>query len=271
MASPVGTTGQQSSSSLLAGCDWNPKTARRVELPDRIREVSGVAGVEDGTMLAHDDEYGVVYRVETSRGRILGVFPIAGAPVGDFEGIAVWGSTVAVITSDGKLYVMNNPRAGVANPARITETGVGRFCEIEGLAFEFGGETLLLACKIPRVGRLRGLVTIFRWSLKHRAFADPAEITIPLRALTGSIKARNFRPSSLDRDPVSGHLLVLSSMDQAIAELGTDGKVIQVRKLPRGIHRQPEGVTVLIDGTLVISDEGTGRIPPKLTLYRCER
>lgn len=242
-----------------------------MELPSRITEVSGIAGFEDGTMLAHDDEHGVVYRVDLSRGRILDALPIAGAPVGDFEGIAVWGSRVVVTTSDGKLHVMNSPRAGLANPARVIETGVGRFCEVEGLAFEFGGETLLLACKVPRARRLRGSVTIFRWSLSRRAFADPAEITIPLRDLTGPIKTRNFRPSSLDRDPVSGHLIMLSSMDQAIAELGVDGKVIQVRKLPRGIHRQPEGVTVLIDGTLAISDEGIGRIPPKLTLYRCER
>ena len=240
-------------------------------LPERIREVSGIAGLEDGTVLAHDDEHGVVYRLETSRGEILGVFPIGGAPVGDFEGIAVWGPRVVVTTSDGKLHIMNNLRSGVTNPARVIETGIGRLCEVEGLAFELGGETLLLACKVPRARRLRGSVTIFRWSLKDGAMADPAEISIPLKALTAPIKARNFRPSSLDRDPVSGHWLLISSLDQAIAELSADGQVIQLRKLPPRFHRQPEGVTALIDGTLIISDEGTSQIPPRLTLYSCER
>ena len=100
---------------------------------------------------------------------------------------------------------------------------------------------------------------------------DPAAFlemwnTAPFMAwrVNGALKLEWANPAYLSA-------LEAKSLDQAIAELSADGQVIQLRKLPPRFHRQPEGVTALIDGTLIISDEGTSQIPPRLTLYSCER
>jgi len=145
-------------------------------------------------------------------------------------------------------------------------TGVGRRCEVEGLAFEPSDRTLLLLCKTPREDALKDVVAIFRWSLDSREIAQDGLLTMPLSEFTEPLGRRSFAPSGLERHPRSGNYFIVAAAQSAIAEVTPQGRVIGVRPLLEGAHRQVEGITILSDLTLLLADEGrNGRA--RLTLY----
>jgi len=74
-------------------------------LPDRLREISGLALTSDERLLAVADEFAVVYEIDYESDRLVKAFAL-GEPAarGDFEGIAVLDETVWLMTSDGVLY-----------------------------------------------------------------------------------------------------------------------------------------------------------------------
>ena len=107
---------------------------------------------------------------------------------------------------------------------------------------------------------------IFRWSVDHRALAEPSRISIPRSELTRYVKGKAFRPTGIERHPVTGTYFLLSADESAIAEVTPAGVVLGVQELPEDEHRQPEGITLTSDLTLIIADEGSGR--GRITSYR---
>ncbi len=235
-------------------------------LPRRLREISGLAISPAGRLFAHDDERAVVYEIDFKEGKLLKAWALGdGAARGDFEGIAVARGRVWLVTSDGTLF--EGPEG--ADDERVLfntyGTGVGRNCEVEGLAYEPNDETLLLVCKTPRVDELRHAVGIYRWSLDERRLVGPM-IRIPLADLTEPVDGDDFSPSGIERDPQTGNYVIVAARQELIAEVTPSGTVVAVKELSRRDHRQPEGIAFSSDLTLFIADEGAGR-RARLTLY----
>lgn len=143
--------------------------AAHFELPRRLQEISGLAFADDGRLFAHGDERGIVYAIDTDTGDVDHGFALGSpsAPVpGDFEGIARVGERWFLVSSRGLLYEFRHVAEGEASPIRVTDTGVGGSCEIEGLTYEPASNSLLLACKTiaPRADEFR----------VHRLPIDPA-------------------------------------------------------------------------------------------------
>lgn len=249
------------------GFDLSRSTSSR-DLPRALREVSGLTVTPAGKLLAHDDEQAVLREVDPTSGKVVRSFSFVqgGRPIpGDFEGIVAAGGLVYLTTSDGLLLEGAEGADGAAVEPRITRTGLGDVCEIEGLAHDPTDGSLLFACKKANRRELRPFVTLLRWSLSRRALSG-APVRIPIERVASPIGEDDFRPSDLWRDAASGHLLILSSHQGAVAEVTPDGAVVSVRRLARG-HPQAEGLAMLPDGTLAVADEG-GRGDARLTLYR---
>jgi uncharacterized protein YjiK len=75
-----------------------------------------------------------------------------------------------------------------------------------------------------------------------------------------------FKPSAIECDPSTGNFLMLGGKGLVIIELSKDGRIISEFMLDEKYHHQPEGITILHDGTLVISDEAD-KYDATLTLY----
>src|SRR5262245_54963359 len=58
----------------------------QIQLPQRLREISGLAVTPDGRLFAHGDERAALYEIDPERGRILKSFSLNVR--GDFEGLA---------------------------------------------------------------------------------------------------------------------------------------------------------------------------------------
>lgn len=246
----------------------------RWELPPLFREVSGLGLAGDGRLLLHNDEQGVLAALDLAGGWILGTYRLGSPPVrDDFEGLAVVGERLFLVTSRGVLYetVVPPPRAERGEyvmPYRVRSTGLDDQCEFEGLAYDSAAGVLLLACKTPKKKSLEDVLAIFRWSVAEERLAEPERIEVPLDDLKKGRPGKRFQASGLDRDPVSGRLVAVAAPDNAIAEFDATGVVVATRALPNR-HRQAEGVVVTRDGRLIISDEGGRSGPGSVAIYAC--
>jgi uncharacterized protein YjiK len=253
----VASAGPRSwSESVLARYDLDARPGDRWELPRRLDEISGLAIDSLGRVFAHEDERAVIFELEPSMHRVVRQFAFGSPAVpGDFEAIALVGDSVVLVTSDGVLYAGAQGRDGEAVPFVKYPTGVGRSCEVEGLAYEPGDRSLLIACKVPRDAFTRGHVTVFRWSLDRRKLVAPATLHVPLARVAQPAGASDFHPSDLTRDPGTGRYLLVAARERAIAELTPAGEVKQVVRLQRKLHPQAEGIAITPDGALLVSDE----------------
>lgn len=225
-------------------------------LPPQLAEISGLATAPDGRVFAHDDERGVIYEIDVAAGRLVKNFAL-GDPIetGDFEALAITpDGQFYMITARGLLYSFREGADGAHVEFETVETNMHNVCEIEGLAYFAAEESLIIACKRMRDRDMRGTISLYSWRADEGA---RPWVALPEANLAARAGVRNFRPSGVEIDPVSGRILLLSGNDGAFAELSREGEVLAARALGPS-HRQAEGVTIAPDGTLIISDEAGG-------------
>jgi len=233
-----------------------------------LREVSGLATTSDHRLLAHDDEAGVVFEIDRRDGSIVKEFELAdmeGTVADDFEGIAVAGGWIYLVTSSGRLYESHEGGDGESVLYR-EYAGVGRHCEIEGLAYDESKRALLLMCKDARSADMEGQLAVYHWSIDEKQLIGDAHTAIPVVEFSQHIKGKKFQPSGIERHPMSGNYFIVAARQGAIAEITPGGQVVAVREFPAQWHSQAEGITFAADGTLIIADEGAGK-RARLTLY----
>jgi uncharacterized protein YjiK len=241
--------------------------ADRWELPRALDEISGLAMDSAGNLFAHGDERAEIFQLDPGGHRVVARFSFGEPAVhGDFEGIAVAGDRIFLVTSDGVLYAGRRGADGQQVDFVTYSTGLGSLCEIEGLAYDASNPSLLLACKEARSGQLRHRLAIYRWSIDRRALFPKPALLMGLAPVVKPIREKGFHPSDITIDPGTGHLLVLASREHAIAELTPAGEVVQVSLLRRRLHPQAEGIAIDSNGWLILADEGTAR-RGSLTMY----
>jgi uncharacterized protein YjiK len=253
----------QSDTPLLTRCHYRgePDTVR--SLPVSLQEISGLA-FHRGLLLAHDDELGRIYTINPVTGAVAIFATLRGPIHDDFEGIAVLGDTVWLMTSSGKLYGVKATASRTPVAYALHNTGLGKRCELEGLAADAANGVLLFPCKaLPKNGP--GIL-IYRWNAAKGALAIPTTVSVTPKAIKKA-GGPNLRPSALEVVPGMDHLLVLSSSPPALIELDGDGVPRGYLRLPSR-HARPEGLAIAANGDIFVSDEGVNRTGT-LSVYRC--
>ncbi|MYA21863.1 MAG: hypothetical protein F4Z30_03305 [Gemmatimonadetes bacterium] len=245
------------------------KPAQHFKLPKRLREISGLARLDTNRLLAHDDERGVVCEIDPRTGAIVKAFALSDqrAPVADdFEGIAAAEGRLYLVSSAGRLYEFGEGADGETVLYNLYTTGIGRDCEIEGLAYDPDQRVLLLISKNARNPQLADHIAIYRWSLDTKQLVAAGPLLIPVAMLAARIDRKQFQPSGIERHPRSGNYFVVAARQCAVAEITPQGQVRAVAKLAAKRHPQAEGIAFTADHALVISDEGAGK-RATLTFY----
>ncbi|MDE3260114.1 MAG: hypothetical protein OYM47_19960 [Gemmatimonadota bacterium] len=268
--SPLTDTPAASKSRMsLESYTLDPETATHWKLPGELEEISGLAMTGDNRLLAHNDERAIIYEIDYRNGSIVKAFQLSDTnypTAGDFEGIAVTDDGIFLVTSNGRLYECREGNAGGSVLFNVYTTGVGRDCEIEGLAYDRTRRELILICKEARSPDMEGRLALCRWSIDDRRLDRAGRTVIPVNDFSRHIKGKRFHPSGIERHPESGNYYIVAARQKSIAEISPDGRVLAVRKLPAKWHRQVEGITFAADGTLIVADEGAGK-KGRLTLY----
>lgn len=235
-------------------------------LPPSLSEVSGLAMLSDGRMLAHGDEYGRVSVLDPRRGVLLKEFSIAAKA--DFEGITTNSGIIYMVASNGQVYAFREGASGQRVTYELYDTQLGKECEFEGVAFDSKRNALLLPCKNVEKKSLRNNVVIFVWRIDNAAVPRLSVITIPLRRAIGDNPWTHLRPTDITVDKKTGNYVLIAASEKALLEITPNGDVVRTMPLPGGEeHAQAEGVAITEDGILIVGDEATSRFA-SITLYR---
>ena len=146
----IEATRKQDLARRLALADANPTKPVPVAewiMPPELREISGLALTSRGTVLTHDDNIGRVYEIDPKTGILLKGFSLAGGVRGDFEAITIAGPDVYLLRSNGKIYKFQEGADASQVPYTMYDTGLGKECEFESMAYEADSSRLLLVCK----------------------------------------------------------------------------------------------------------------------------
>ena len=109
------------------------KPLARWILPAALREISGLALTQDGRLLSQGDEMGEIWELDYRRGILVKHFFLGDKAVkGDFEGIAVAGTTVFMLTSSGKIYQFREGANETHVAYSMVETGLKSAVRVRG-------------------------------------------------------------------------------------------------------------------------------------------
>lgn len=204
------------------------------------------------------DERAVVYELDYERGKIVKSFAL-GDPVvrADFEGIAVLNDVVWLMASDGRLFATADGPDGSKMRYRKYETGLGDYCELEGLAQNTVAGTLLLACK--ETHKKKDDLMIFELSVSGDDIERLRSVTLPEESIADRIDKKRISPSGITVDPQTGEWVLIAARQDALVRMTADGDLLEAIILKKkGRHRQAEGIEITADGRMLIADEGGG-------------
>ncbi len=233
-----------------------------------MREISGLALTPGGQLFAVDDEQAVIYEIDLSSGRLVMAFAV-GKPIlrGDFEGIAYLEEHLFLVTSDGILFKFRAGGDGDRVVYEKIDTGLGKQCEIEGLAQDPELSQLLLVCKKVRKKADISKLSVFVWTAGDTEVDLNARIELPTEKILEKIETSEFNPSGIVIDPTTGNILIVAARQHALVSMDRQGSFVGAMMLsPAKWHRQAEGLEASASAQLIVADEG-GKSRARLTVY----
>ncbi len=245
------------SSSAISWYDLEDKKPSSVELPRKLREISGLAMSPDGRLFVHNDESGVVYEVDYLKGKIVKSFSLGRFAVrADFEGLAIVGDRFFLVTSWGNLYEFSEGGDRKYVAYKMYRTALTMAHDVEGLCYDPDTHSLLMACKeYPGKGYAKSKA-VYAFSLETMKLDKKPRFLLPLRELRGKSRHKLFNPSGIERHPKTGTFFVVTAQGESVVEISPTGELLGQVFFRGGTHKQAEGITFTPDLTLLISDEG---------------
>jgi uncharacterized protein YjiK len=242
-------------------------SAESIDLPAKLKEISGLTMTKDNRLFAHDDERGILYQLDYESGRIIKKFMIGKfVKKADFEGIANAGDYFYLVTSNGKIAEFKEAKNKDSSPYELYKTGLNKKNNVEGLCYDPESNCLLLACKGDAGDDYEEYKAVYAFSLETKTLVAKPRF---LLKKTNGFKDDEIMPSGIARHPLSGTFFIIDSGGCRIIEISKNGSIIEIMNLNKGIHNQPEGICFTSDGTLLISDEGKKK--GKLTRYNMKK
>jgi hypothetical protein len=254
-------TAADASTMRIGGLSYPEAPAADWRLPAPLREISGFATDAKGRLFAHDDETAVVHQLDYAAGRIVKSFAFGNPPLrGDFEGLTLMGERLCLTDSNGTLICGKEGAAGAHVAFEGIETGVGKTCEVEGVAYAPDEDLLYFACKNPRVPELENHLAIIAWSPQQRAQVPARSVTIDLERFDDLPGDGRFRPSDVTLAPGGRSLVLTCARRRALITVARDGSTASALRLPdsKGL-KQIEAVAFGSGNALLVASEGKDR------------
>ncbi len=230
--------------------------SQRWSLPSALKEVSGVA-INDGQIWVHDDEFAIVYLFDRGTGAVSHKLQLGESPItDDFEGIAVLGDDLFLLSSTGSLYVVREGKhkTGVVDH-EVLETGLEDVCELEGLDPDLEDGNLVMVCK-NMLDKSLAYVSVFTYELSTGLVTE--QLRIPFS------EVGKFHPSGITT--AFGNYIVVAAKDRELIELTPEGKIVARVELGKKAHPQTEGIGFLDNQELVLTDEAKNK-KARISLY----
>lgn len=242
------------------------KIVKTWELPDELEEISGFSFISENQVACIQDEDGIIFIYNLQTSEIEKEIDFSDS--GDYEGIAVKGTTAYVLESDGDIYKVNN----FMQEPEVTkfETRLSSNHDVEGLCTDSSGRQLYLAIKEenPVAKDYKGIYAFdlttqkvqkkaaYKLDFDHKIFKDHSK----------KEKQEIFKPSEVAVHPITGDIYITEGEDPQLLILNASGSVRSLYKLNKKDFPQPEGIAFDTSGNLYISNEGQPGTIHKVTL-----
>ena len=259
---------QKKDQAILNEYKINSESNKIIFLPKMLKEVSGLAFGGSDILYMHNDEEGIVYKFDMNKKKVVKEYEFGEKHIKkDFEDIAAINDSIYLISSHGILYKFSLEDGHKEIPFQKIITGLNKKNNIEGLCYNPKTNSFLLACKGFPGKDYKGYRAVYEFSLKNNKLKSKPLFLISLEQLKDEYNIKDFAPSGIELHKESGHFFLISAAPEVIIELDSQGILVNAKKFNDKIHKQPEGITFLNDGTLVISDEGKNH-KGKLTIIK---
>ena len=86
-----------------------------------------------------------------------------------------------------------------------------------------------------------------------------------------STKGFEFAPSSVAVHPFTGHIYVVSSTNNVLLVIDAQNEILEMTKLKKEAHIQPEGICFDSEGTLYIANQAKDAKPAKIYEYKMQK
>ena len=229
------------------------KILERTEVPDQLREISGIVYLGDGKFVCIQDEAGTLYFFDAASGKIEKEVRFTGK--GDFEGIAKSRDHYYVARADGKIFQVD---AAAAKPLlKEFDTGLSVKDNIESLAFdEVSGHLFLIGKDESKSGK--ALRDMFSFDPVTGETSRAFSVSHPGERKDGTKKkgGMKFNPSGMDIQPGTGNIYLVDGPEASIYRVTRKGEITGTYKLDSKEVPQVEGISFGTDGEIFISTEG---------------
>ena len=233
------------------------KVLDRWTLPAELVEISGIAFTGANEVASVQDEEGKIFLYNLDSRKVTRQVAFAGP--GDYEGIAVVGSTAWVIRADGVLYEVKDYTSAKPKTTQYP-TGLTPKQDVEGLTYDKKNNRLLLAIKGKEKDNAdyKGIYAFHLSSKKMDATpAYRIELNDPVFSSEGGKKKEDaMQPSDLVVNPSTGELYVLDGARPKMLIMTAAGKPEHLYKMKSSDFPQPEGIDFNDAGELFVSNEG---------------
>ena len=247
-----------------------------IVLPALLSEISGITHLGGSRFACVQDEYGAIYIFDIAANKLER--EILFSHNGDYEGIAVCGSTIYVLRSDGVLFEIQD--FDLPGNTVMHDTGVPAD-DSEGLCYDKSQNRLLIACKSAagkeKEEKKRRLV--YEFDLKNKTLNPEPAFILDGEELSEyasknkelkDVKALEketvrFLTSEIAIHPLSGDIYLLAAEKHLLLVLDKKGKIKHLTPLDPVIFNKSEGIAFFENGDMVISNEGEKLVP---TIYK---
>lgn len=231
----------------------------RVEVPPALKEISGITPLGKGSVLAINDEKGILYSVDLNAGNIITEIPFDKDR--DYEDLCKVANQVFILERDGDLYQFD---LETQDSVIKFETIFNYRNDTEGICFDAKNNRLLISHK---EGAPEGVVLpkntmcVFGFDLLKKTVSPVPIISIAQKEIGRIVgnggKPYNFKPSAIGIHPHSGNLYILSSVGKILIIVNPiNNKILHVELLNEQSFPQPEGLCFDENENLLISSEG---------------
>lgn len=255
---------------------------KTLPLPPALLEISGITNIDASLIACVQDEHGIVFIYDVVKNQIIK--QIFFGSEGDYEDIARAGGTLYILRSDEVLAEIMNFNSSKFKRSSFQASIPGHDCE--GLCYDQKNNRLLIVPKeIPadnpdykgkrfiygfdlatkRV--IKGPVIIFDIASIKR-FAVENSIKVPMKGKKGEKQEPDIelRISGIAIHPATSRIYAISGQERMLYVFDGNGKIEFLERLDRDLYPQPEGITFMPDGDLLISNEGREGTPTLVRL-----
>lgn len=252
---------------VLAGCSMGKKEKRfnaydlgapeKFFMPESLSEISGIAFYKGNadTVYAIQDEEGKLFRLAWNRKK---QYNSKFGKKGDYEDVVIANERVAILKSNGSLFVFPFTDAVYEEPDSIKEWKLDLpKGEYEGMYGDEKSGRLYVICKNCVEDDSHEMVSgfIFQWKDSIVPDGNFSIDVNELKPFTGKVK-RGFRPSALAKNPITDEWFLVSAVNKLLVVTNRDWKVKEACTLDGNMFNQPEGIAFDQAGNLYISNEG---------------